>query len=659
MGAYYNKYFVRDRLDLVRGMTYGMEDGEQLMEEKGEQLNENQGSQDEKKKKSEENNEKEKQLETVQASSLECAHDDDTVVEAAIKLHRQQQRQLKRNMDEAVMANDEGQGVQIKKKKREKKKNARNKSDTVTSFGATYDDAVVEAAMEVHRHKLKLQQQQLFKESQNIHQEKYWQQQQQQTIPPSRTGRSSPEKLPMPYNPNDSNLPDKSNMTWLNDTQVHQQQQSKRLQTQSSKESLGNSMSRPNQLPSKILHTSQLGYQDPNDYTLHGMSNDIQVQQQQSNQLQRQSSKDLSGSSMPLPKKPRYPSQPGYQEQILRQKRKQQHKSPQQQRHPQHHLRQGSFNPEMQQKLMSQGPALYNPEDYLSISMARRDMAEKMSKPRCNDSIPDTSSVDRDSMLSQHCLNIISPPDNEQQKCLNDIEQQVLSEVSYPMLLTMTSSDSRSTNIYPRSNNNVRMNYNSDTMNNRMSNTMSYQDIRDSTTTKSSFMDTFQMNNHRFPANQETMIQKRLESGKTHKEIMMMVSRDLQTRGGGGQLTGAAPQQHHQPPPPQLQHQSRLSQEYLPMQQQQILPPQRRHPPMHVPLSPSRNQSHFQAPLSQSRTGYPVSHAMMLRELEEKVENEMAEAAADQAAAAVGLRFDAYGGLIPPTKRRNSRAFAA
>jgi len=328
-------------------------------------------------------------------------------------------------------------------------------------------------------------------------------------------------------------------------------------------------------IPKKKLPTSYA----PNDYNLPGMSmaclNDVQVQLQQSKQLQRQFSKDLSGGSMPLPKKPRYPSQPGYQEQILRQKRKQQHKSPQQQRHPQHHLRQGSFNPEMQQKLMSQGPALYNPEDYLSISMARRDMAEKMSKPRCNDSIPDTSSVDRDSMLSQHCLNIISPPDNEQQKCLNDIEQQVLSEVSYPMLLTMTSSDSRSTNIYPRSNNNVRMNYNSDTMNNRMSNTMSYQDIRDSTTTKSSFMDTFQMNNHRFPANQETMIQKRLESGKTHKEIMMMVSRDLQTRGGGGQLTGAAPQQHHQPPPPQLQHQSRLSQEYLPMQQQQILPPQR------------------------------------------------------------------------------------
>ena len=88
---------------------------------------------------------------------------------------------------------------------------------------------------------------------------------------------------------------------------------------------------------------------------------------------------------------------------------------------------------------------------------------------------------------------------------------------------------------------------------------------------------------------------------------MMMASRDLQSRAGGGQLVTASQQQH------QLQ-QTQLSQEHLPMQQQQhlLLPP-----PRHTSLSLSRMQP------PPSRTEYLTSHAMMLRELEEKVKNEM------------------------------------
>jgi len=267
-------------------------------------------------------------------------------------------------------------------------------------------------------------------------------------------------------------------------------------------------------IPKKKLPTSYA----PNDYNLPGMSmaclNDVQVQLQQSKQLQRQFSKDLSGGSMPLPKKPRYPSQPGYQEPKKTRRFQKEQQKQQQQRQKLHQqlppIRKGSSSPEIQQKLLSQGPALYNHEDYLSMSLAHRKMLatysltddRSMVTRRHNNGIPGTTNHDRIACLSQQHRNIISPSDNEQQQCLNDIERQILLEMSHP-----------------RSSTNYSGNSNRDVMN-------------DTIMASSSPVDQ-QMNNRRFLANnnQET-VQKLLASSKTHEEIMMMAERGICSRGG-------------------------------------------------------------------------------------------------------------------------------
>jgi len=488
-------------------------------------LNKDERSRDEKKKK--------KQSEVVHASRL----DDDAVVEAAMEVRRQRQRQLTCDMDEKMaMGNDEIRRDKIEKKPQKKtlkkqKKKGKNKSEEVTSVNAAtaYDDSAVEAALKVHRQKLQ------------------------------------------------------------------QQQQSMLIELQCSQESPGPKMKQPQypKLPNEPLLASYLGYQGPRE-----------------------------------PQRKRKRAEKG------------QH---QRQQQP---LTQGS-DPE---RLHQSGSTMYNHGDYLSMSMPHPHVA-KMTMPRHNSSIADVSlsSSNWNAMLSQQHRNIISPSETKQQQCLNNIERQVLSDMSHPRLLKMPSSESISFGSYPNSNSNDWRNSNSDTINEMRSNAMSDQDTiaSDNTTTESSFMNTLQATTHRDRANGD-MMQRMLAGSKTHKEVMMIAARGLQSRASGrGYFTGM-PQNHQQIPLHQLQ-------------QQQLLQQTQRQP-MHGPMLPSRTQPQLQPATSSSRTGYSTSHMMMLRELEEKVGNEIAMmgSAVDQSSVSAGLQDQNYGvGLIHPTRRRNDRASAA
>ena len=136
---------------------------------------------------------------------------------------------------------------------------------------------------------------------------------------------------------------------------------------------------------------------------------------------------------------------------------------------------------------------------------------------RChNNGIPGTTNHIRTACLSQQQhRNIISPSDNEQQQCLNDIERQILLEMSHPRSSTNYSGDS-----------------NRDVMNDTIMASSSSVDQD----TATSLMDThLQMNNRRFLANNNRkIVQKILASSKskTHEEIMMMAERGICSRGG-------------------------------------------------------------------------------------------------------------------------------
>eukprot|EP00580_Thalassiosira_gravida_P019204 CAMPEP_0201658386 /NCGR_PEP_ID=MMETSP0494-20130426/1275_1 /ASSEMBLY_ACC=CAM_ASM_000839 /TAXON_ID=420259 /ORGANISM="Thalassiosira gravida, Strain GMp14c1" /LENGTH=867 /DNA_ID=CAMNT_0048135365 /DNA_START=189 /DNA_END=2792 /DNA_ORIENTATION=- len=536
MGAYYNKFFVRERPELVRAMLYGMEE-EGVVGEEGKELNKEEQSREEKKTKK---GQKNKPAEVVHASRLDGDRDesrDDAVVEAAVEVRRQRQRQLTCDMDEnlamgnAEMHGDKSEKKPEKKTEKKQKKNGKNKSGESTSVGTAtaYDDSVVEAALEFHRQKLQ------------------------------------------------------------------QQQQSKLIELQCSQESSGPKMQQPQypELPNEPLLASYLGYQGPME-----------------------------------PQRKRKRAEKG--------QRQQQQQS----------LTQGS-DPE---RLHQSGSTMCNHGDYLSMSMPHPHAA-KMTVPHHNGSIADVSlsSSHWNAMLSQQQRNIISPAKNKQQQCLDNIERQVLSDMSHPRLLKMPSSDSISFGTYPNSNSNGRRNYNSDTINEVKSDGMSDQDTiaSDNTTTESSFMNTLQATTHRGRANGD-MMQRILSGSKTHKEVMMIAARGLQSRAAGrGYFTGM-PQNHQQLPLHQLQ-------------QQQLLQ-QTQHQPMHGPMSPSRTQQQLHAAKSSSRTGYSTSHTMMLRELGEKVGNEIAMmgSAVDPTSVSAGLQDQNYGvGLIHPARRRNDRAFAA
>ena len=148
MGAYYNKHFMRGRSDLVRGMVYRMDDD-------GGGTKEEDGQSNEKSVKEKQQRKDEEKKEEDRRSQVASLDDDGACNDAAfatvMEVHQwQQQRQLKRGMDEEIaVPDDEERDGQIRKKKRKgTRDNEKNKPET---SGAAYDAAVVEAAMEVHR----------------------------------------------------------------------------------------------------------------------------------------------------------------------------------------------------------------------------------------------------------------------------------------------------------------------------------------------------------------------------------------------------------------------------------------------------------------------------------------------------------------------------
>mmetsp|Transcript_28369 Transcript_28369/g.60086 ORF Transcript_28369/g.60086 Transcript_28369/m.60086 type:complete len:1011 (+) Transcript_28369:294-3326(+) len=706
MGAYYNKCFLRDSPELVRGMIYGMEEGEEL--------DKSQGAEKEKKKKSEKKKSKKKknQSEVAQANSLDCAHDD-IVEEAATKARHQAQEQLKRSLEEYgeeqqlhpkrgldAQIGDEARGGSSKKKKTDEK----NRPAAVTSFdAAAYDDAVVEMAMEVHRQKLRLEQQQRSPEdSDNSHIEKdpksggkdraAQRQEQQQaclpseafenssrgkTLPPHRQGSTSPEKHPVLYNPSDYSY-----------TGVSPSRQ-------------GSSLSNPTD------------WDRPADmYIAHHFDGvDGHQQQHESKFFQQQlSSEDSPGRFKKQKKGMLQASQPGHQEDQTNSRQKQ--KQPQQQHlasssvfdrwnipvdlqqkqvmHQQHHPPSSSIldpsnNPEgfRGHSLTSQrNSEALNSEDYLTMLMARRNklasstLANNMAmthqndkipgkmtyggekesfmqmEARHNSNIPSAAFLNRNSLLSNR-LNGMSLPDNEESPCLDEIDQRALPNMSYRTLLTSSSSDPLTSRSYLRSNpvgnvhdllttsSYLRSDTGEQQRVNFHSDGMNEPMADQERMLGSTFLE---MRNIRcFPSNQD-MAERILASSKTHKEIMMMAARDLQARARGEHSLVPLHQQHRPQslPPPQ---------NHLSMQQQ----PQMMLPPRHPSMQASSLWSRM-SPLASS-SNYLPSHAMSLLELEERVERETL--AAEAAAATEGMRDEKDYGRVLAAKRRNSRASAA
>jgi len=259
----------------------------------------------------------------------------------------------------------------------------------------------------------------------------------------------------------------------------------------------------------------------------------------------------------------------------------------------------------------------YYPQEYLAMSAARRNAPGAPAlrpRPPRDVSIPGVSaSQDRDEylMASRRDRSI---PEIEQQLRRNDIERQILlKEMSYPMphaaapALPPAASGYRRSDLY----HNSRMQDPSDSANDVM---VHQNRILDDTTR----MDTnLPLHRERSIVNDE-MSRRILASSKTHKEIMRMAARDLQSRARGGQLTAMS--QH------QLPRESHQLQEQSIQRQQRPSPTH--HEPMRMRMSPPMPQPQA------LRTGYPLSHTTMLRELEAEVmekESLAAEAAGETA----------------------------
>jgi hypothetical protein len=247
---------------------------------------------------------------------------------------------------------------------------------------------------------------------------------------------------------------------------------------------------------------------------------------------------------------------------------------------------------------------------------------------------------ERNRQHQQNHLNIISPPESaEHQKNLSDIERRVLSEMKYPVLPTAN----------PRSSlyNGGRGALDPLSVSDRE--LRSLRDLDDSSSARmigsngrlrglshdgrmmlssASFPsvsrhlpeqfaqgnggrvgDYIQRNNNGMVANQ-AMMQKILNSSKTHEEIMMLAARDLQLggMGGGGGRTQQQPMVTDQPLPP--------SSRRMRLENMQSMMNGQRHPGLPEPRRPSHT--------SQAE--------MMLRELKDQVKREVnmgAEAESD------------------------------
>lgn len=680
LGFQYIRYFIRGRPDLVPSMMYGIDAGE--MEPTELPKDEPRGPM--------------------------------TEGEASIEENKKHKDELKKN------GGPKGGGVNKNKQKKEKTKEE------------LHDDAVVAAAMEVHRRQQREMRERRVLEQQEemdrkvseamkeAHQREPHSSVQSNEMMNSKVDQG--QNLPTPYNPTDYDIAASDAMSrspkaskrqfdeqirdriQANLRQQHMMHNKAMELQQQQEQQHSSSPKRQKQYqkpPNGMLHTSKPGYKQPSRRkadVLKRKHQQEELQQLQARQQQiQQEEMQLQARQQQLQQGPR----------LLSHGSSQGSSTGQQDRH-------GFYQQQGHDMLQ---PGMYNQRDFLYKTQVRRNLAdmqtgempsmEMLQNSRRNNSIPMGPSSTRSStmeMLRRQHLNIISPPENsEQQQCLNDIERQILSEMSYPMLPTANPNSS----LYTGRNN----------MRERMERMMMGRGGPNSMMSSSddNNMDDLQRNNSCLVANQE-MVNKILASSKTHEEIMMMAARDLQSRGIGGGSRDQMKQQQSQQrnfqhsqfdDSPHQQRQS-MQQQFSEQQLQQrnrslsndemmmmaaqreqqrrrclshdemmMMATQRGQQQQHQnqhhqyePPSP-RSMRMQQVRASSGTSSHPPSratrlHEMMLRELEDKVEREtiLAEAAAVQAA---GLREnlaqdvdyvdDGYArrGL----KRRNSRPAAA
>lgn len=668
MGAYYNRYFIRGRPDLVPSMMYGIDAGE--MEPTELPKDEPRGPM--------------------------------TEGEVSIEENKKHKDELKKNGG----GNKGSEGASNKnKQKREKTKKE------------LHDDAVVAAAMEVHRKQQReMRERRVLEQNEEMDRKVSEAMEEAHQREPRSSGQSyemmnpkddQRQDVPTPYNPTDYDIAASNAMSHSPKDQfakrqldeeirdrihanLRQQQmmqaKAMELQLQQEQQQQASSPKRQKQYqkpPNGMLHTSEPGYKRPSRRKA-----DVLKRKQQQEELQQLQARQ---------------QQIQQEEMQLQARQKQLQKGPR-------HLSQGSS-----QDSSTGQQGMHNQADYLYRTQVRRNLADMqtgempsmkmLENSRPNISLPmgqsSTMSNTMEMLRSQH-LNIISPPENsEQRQCLNDIERKILSEMSYPMLPLANPNSS----LYTGRNN----------MRERMDRMMMGRGGHNSMMSSSgdnNNMDDLQRNHSRLMANQE-MISKILASSKTHEEIMMMAARDLQSRGIGGgsrdQVNQMIQQKYQQRNFQHSQfdespHQQRQSMQQQFSQQQQrhrlnddemmmmaaqreqhqrqrldndemmMLAAQRGHQHQHnqyEPLSP-RSMRMQQIRTSSGTSSNPPSratrlHEMMLRELEDKVEREtiLAKAAAVQAA---GLRDnlaqddDDYvddGFARRGLKRKNSRPAAA
>jgi len=563
-----------------------------------------------------------------------------------VELRRQQQWLQQLNNDDD--GDDQCKWTKAKEKRNETEK---ERLEDGASFGAAYDNDVVEAAMEVHRQQhhgkqqSQLQQQHMSKESENGSSEKIpkssykedvWmhpQQQHQRPPAPSRRRSSSSENLSL----------------MSHDFSFRNRPVMPRLQGGS----LNSTRTCSNHPPVSIVSMAHL---------LNGQH------QQQQLERHQQFSKDPSSLNpntkshnhyRSLRNESAHASQLRHQEDLMKRQIKPSTSSIPKELHMRTNLP-TPYNPRQGNSSLDR-PELYNPEDYLSVSTSRR--------VSLNGNMPMTHHTDkfhhmvlsrqRNATLSQHPYDISSSDYSSiRQQHLTDIEHQILSEMSGDSSLHADLStgqfssssylgrgsgehcvrDPLSTNGYPRR----RSRGDSRGMTYRGDRTSVAMLDRDRMLDNGTFMDSHDIRingQDRFYAN-EDMAERILASSNTHNRIMIMAARDLQSRDLGRRLgSGSTALLEYHQLPIHLQ-QRRLSREHLLMQDQQQLQLSREHLPMqdqqqrHISqehllmrdqqqhlLSPSRLRQQQLPHISSLRTRYPSSHDMVLRfrELEEKM----------------------------------------
>ena len=570
MGAYYNKFFRRGRPDLVSSMMYGMEDGSMVMEEG--KPSEHQSEKNDKKKPSKptskrpakEKNRKVTKRKKIEKKKKESNPEDDALVVVAMKKQKQEEPLVEDKSVHPVLQSDVQPAIQPVVSDSPPK--------AESNFHTIQDDEVLAAALEARRRELLLnsivdnrkyqdtlearrqellqqqhQQQQHQLHQELIHRQHQQQQQQQQQQQYQQQQQQYQQHQPTPYNPSINYQPH-AGTTSHHHNGLHYQQ--------------------PMQLPPSLGGHHQQPMQLHQDSSGSGSK---------SKPKQRLYSKPPNGIL--------HTSSPGYKcpTKVPKWEREQQ-KPP---------------SPDLRQEQV---------QDYLSMSLARRNLAEmQMAKMEGTLAAAQRGGYLPQRMPASH-LNMISPPENsEQQQSLNDIERQIMSEMSYPRL------PAHRDNVYgPRSNIGQFMNRSSSTIDD--SNRLAYLQQSDmasygnGSSSASSAMPSFMgtASNSRSGISRE-MVQKILSSKKHHEEVMRLAAQDL--RVGDDVMSEQA-------------HQLRQQEQAFLQRQQQL-----------------------QVPMSQTtRTTY---HSLMLRELEARTlleEKAKTECASRE---------------LPSMQRRNSRASAA